>query len=390
MRLGASSRLLNFCLALSLLTVISSVGPTDAAAPVKSGSTCKKVNQHLVLGNFLFTCVKKGNKLLWNSASISKSTGETPNSSTTTGSLATPNILPASANPQLRCAGSGEISGNHPGWSSPAAINLTLVDLGSSDFGLYWCPAAAPSGLGEISYTVTSSLGGITCETTATSCEMSGVSRQGTFNVMATDETGSFPSGTFAIQNTGTYFACIPSVNFCNPGPGVLGYPTYGNVAPIGIGDCTFAAVANWEQVVLDRQPDNAQVQAEFSNAGGTDTLGLTNSQVFNYWQSHGIAGIYLNAALPFYTDPVHLKLAIDDPQIKAVIASLNFSKGQSFAGNVISDSSYHWVVVDGYTPQGPLVVTWGQTLQMTWQQWNLEAVTMWGISTRMAAPTTQ
>ena len=38
--------------------------------------------------------------------------------------------------------------------------------------------------------------------------------------------------------------------------------------------------------------------------------------------------------------------------------------------------------VVDGFTPQGPLIVTWGHTLQMTWEQWNAEVVSMWGIST--------
>ena len=76
---------------------------------------------------------------------------------------------------------------------------------------------------------------------------------------------------------------------------------------------------------------------------------------------------------------------AIDDPNVRAVIASLNLPKGQNFAGVTMQDSSYHWVVVDGYTPEGPLVATWGMTLQMTWQQWNLEAVSMWGISTRLA-----
>jgi hypothetical protein len=98
---------------------------------------------------------------------------------------------------------------------------------------------------------------------------------------------------------------------------------------------------------------------------------------------------VFLNAALPFFTDPVDLKNAIDDHGVKAVIASLNLSKGQNLAGNKISQSTYHWVVVDGYTPQGPLIVTWGQTLQMTWQQWNLEAVSMWGITTRVEAPST-
>ena len=78
---------------------------------------------------------------------------------------------------------------------------------------------------------------------------------------------------------------------------------------------------------------------------------------------------------------------ALDDTRVKAVIASLNFTKGQNFAGVTLPDSSYHWVVVDGYTPEGPLVATWGKTLQMTWQQWNLEVVSMWGITISQRVP---
>ena len=33
-----------------------------------------------------------------------------------------------------------------------------------------------------------------------------------------------------------------------------------------------------------------------------------------------------------------------------------------------------------GFTPAGPLVVSWGESLQMTWEQWNDEVVGMWGI----------
>ena len=37
-------------------------------------------------------------------------------------------------------------------------------------------------------------------------------------------------------------------------------------------------------------------------------------------------------------------------------------------------------MVVDGFTREGPLVVSWGQPLEMTWAQWNSEVVGMWGI----------
>jgi hypothetical protein len=39
-----------------------------------------------------------------------------------------------------------------------------------------------------------------------------------------------------------------------------------------------------------------------------------------------------------------------------------------------------HEVVVDGFTPAGPLVVSWGRTLQMSWAQWHAEAIGMWAV----------
>ena len=362
----------------------------SASATVKNGQSCIKSSKSVVQKNLIFRCVNGNKGWYWSSAILNKGSAIPPTNAQEQNVPAIPLFLPVGINPQLRCSGSGELLGNHPGWSSKGAINLTIVKLPNSDIGLYWCPAAAPYSQGTISYTVTSSLGGITCETVLTSCEMKGAAAQGEFQVMATDETGSYPSADPAIQNSGSPYLCATQVNFCNPGPGGLTFPSYGNIAPTGIGNCTFAAVANWEEVVLGTVPDTALIQAEFIEAGGTPTGGLTNSQVFNYWQAKGIGGTLLNAALPFYTDPSNLMKAIDDSNVKAVIASLNLPKGQNFAGNRMQDSSYHWVVVDGYTPQGPLVATWGMTLQMTWQQWNLEVVSMWGITTRfeLAFPT--
>jgi len=148
------------------------------------------------------------------------------------------------------------------------------------------------------------------------------------------------------------------------------------------MGSCTFAAVANWQEIALGLHPDPSLINKQFVAAGGNVNLGLTTDQVFNYWRTFGIAGVFLDSSKQLPIDPVNVQRAIDDPNIRVIIASLNLGKNQNFAGISIANPSYHWVVVDGYTPQGPLVVTWGQTLQMTWQQWNLEAVTTWTVST--------
>ena len=360
---------------------------SSASSKISNGQSCKKGARSVVVGDLLFRCQGKGKSWVWSSSTLSTTSVTTPTSRPTVNVPTSPFIVPSGSDPHLQCPGSGELSGTHPGWSSEKAIQLTWVDLSILRHALFWCPAAAPSGSRSISYTVTAMMGATTCETTKTSCEMDGVPAGTAFEIMATDETGSYPSPTSAIQNSGTPMLCNTGIKYCNPGPGNLTFPSYGNVPPIGIGSCTFAAVANWEEIVLGTVPDTTLIQREFLAAGGTPNLGLTNSQVFNYWRDNGIGGTYLNAALPFYTDPVNLMSAIDDQGVRAVIASLNLAKGQNFAGNEMTEPSYHWVVVDGYTPQGPLVATWGMTLQMTWQQWNLEVVSMWGISTRLQIP---
>lgn len=370
---------------LLLGTALGSIRIEEAAATSKitNGQACKKGSQSIVLGALLFRCVGKGKSRVWNSFVLSATSSIISSPPSRANIPTSPFIPTAGADPHLECDGSGELMGAHPGWSSEKAIKLTLVDDSIFRRAFFWCPAAAPSANGTISYTITSKLGAVTCETTQTFCELEGVPTGTAFEIMATDESGSYPLPTFAIQNTGTPVLCNTAANFCNPGPGNLIFPSYGNMAPVGIGDCTFAAVANWEEIVLGTTPNTSLILNEFADAGGTSNLGLTNSQVFNYWRTHGIGGTYLNSELPFYADPVHLKMAIDDPGVRAVIASLNLAKGQSFAGTTMPEASYHWVVVDGYTPQGPLVATWGKTLQMTWQQWSSEIVSMWGITTR-------
>jgi len=363
------------------------VNVSFAGTKIANGEACKKASHSVVKGNLLFRCTGRGKAWFWSSSPINTSPSNTSTPPTLVNVPTSPLVIPSGADPHLQCQGSGELNGAHPGWSSHNAIQLTWVDLSNFRHALYWCPAAAPSGGGTISYTVTAMLGATTCETTKTYCEMDGAPTGITFEIMATDETGSYASPNFAIQNSGTPVLCNTAVNYCNPGPGNLTFPAYGNVAPIGIGDCTFAAVANWEEIVLGTTPDSALILSQFAAAGGTYNLGLTNSQVFNYWRDYGIGGTFLNAELPFYADPASLMKAIDTQSVRAVIASLNLAKGQNFAGNTMREPSYHWVVVDGYTPQGPLVATWGTTLQMTWQQWNLEVVSIWGISTRLQVP---
>ena len=93
---------------------------------------------------------------------------------------------------------------------------------------------------------------------------------------------------------------------------------------------------------------------------------------------------------MPVDSLPESIRSSIDNLSIQAVFASLHLRSGQ-YVGNVgATQESFHWVVVDGYTPRGPLVVTWGQTIQMTWQQWGQEVDTTWQIELQTGTSATK
>jgi len=189
-----------------------------------------------------------------------------------------------------------------------------------------------------------------------------------------TTTTTTIPSPT-----TTTTLSGIPTSHY---GPQGETYQTYGNVYPADLGDCTFAGAADWEQIILGANPDPSVIGYEFAEAGGSATDGLSISQLFNYWYQDGIAGHYLHGYDSYYTDQVDVENGVLD--YTAMIATLNFVAGD-YVGDQAVSAGGHVVVVDGYTPEGPLVVTWGTTIQMSWQQWNAEVTGMYGINASSA-----
>jgi hypothetical protein len=163
----------------------------------------------------------------------------------------------------------------------------------------------------------------------------------------------------------------------CDYGAAYDSFQNWGNVAPDGLGDCTFAAAANWEQIVLGVNANSTVIGYEFAQAGGTEQGGLAQNSLWTYWQKYGIAGIYLTGRHRYTTEQADVENSVRD--YSAVIAELNFTANDGFGEYTVAAST-HDVVVDGFTPDGPLVVTWGETLQMTWEQWSDEVVGMWGI----------
>jgi hypothetical protein len=155
-------------------------------------------------------------------------------------------------------------------------------------------------------------------------------------------------------------------------------FPTWGNVAPVALGDCTFAAAADWEQLLLGVHANETELGYEFAQAGGTAERGLGQNALWTYWRKYGIAGIQITGTNRYTTDQAGVENAVND--YRALIVEFSFAAGDWVGFYTMPNTNLHDAVVDGYTPEGPLVVTWGETLQMTWEQWDDEVVGMWGI----------
>jgi hypothetical protein len=163
----------------------------------------------------------------------------------------------------------------------------------------------------------------------------------------------------------------------CDYGAARETFKTWGNVPPKALGDCTFAAAADWEQIVMGVRAQPAVITSEFAQAGGSSTEGLSQETLWSYWQTNGIAGVHLTGIYPYTTEKADVEEAVR--AYKAMIVELSFSSDHQVGPYKVS-GKLHDAVVDGFTPRGPLLVSWGKTLQMTWQQWAQEAHTMWRI----------
>jgi len=153
-------------------------------------------------------------------------------------------------------------------------------------------------------------------------------------------------------------------------------YSTYGNVDPGAIDDCTMASVADWIETTLGTTPADAPTiaaywAAEDDDNGGAD-VGLTSTQLFDYWSTTGIDGSYLTSADPVSLSSVETMLS--DRYVLIATASLpdNFPLGGAAAAHM-------WIVV-GYSSLGPMIVTWGQEFQVTWSEFDSWTTGIWSI----------
>lgn len=162
----------------------------------------------------------------------------------------------------------------------------------------------------------------------------------------------------------------------CDYGASYQSFQTWGNTPPDALGDCSFAAAANWEQIVLEVHANPTLIGNEFAQAAGTER-GLSQGALWSYWERYGIAGIYLTGLHAYNTTEINVENGVRN--YVAMIVEFSFAPGTYF-GDYRMAGGLHDAVVDGFTPEGPLVVSWGENIQMTWDQWIHEVVGMWGI----------
>ncbi len=147
-----------------------------------------------------------------------------------------------------------------------------------------------------------------------------------------------------------------------------LAYSGYGNVGPDATDDCTMASVADWIETSLGTVPDyqetvDAYWQAEKRFNGGED-VGLNVRDLLTFWQDTGIDGTYLTDATPLSSDAeIETYLSGGHALIADATLPKGFPPGQPGGG-------HQWLIV-GYSSFGPMIVTWGQELQLSWARFD-------------------
>jgi hypothetical protein len=145
-------------------------------------------------------------------------------------------------------------------------------------------------------------------------------------------------------------------------------FPTYGNGYPSNLNDCLFAAAADWRIIVRHQTPDTADVIADYRRATAGGRTGIDIETFYDYWTQHGIAGQRIHGWHAInMVGTADVESAVR--KHKALLVVFFFHHGYT-VGGVRADAGGHAAIIDGYSPKGPLVVTWGTTYQMTWSEY--------------------
>ena len=171
----------------------------------------------------------------------------------------------------------------------------------------------------------------------------------------------------------------VPS---CHYGPIYNSYPNYSGVCSGQ--DCFFVSAANWDQVAAGVTPSVSQLKADYVASGQPFGGGLNVQDLWSYWTTSGIDGIYLVRVTTIGLSKSSVEFGV--LHHRALIVKVATTRA-SYIGTEKVGAGTAIMIADGYTPKGPLVVYQGRTLQMTWLQWNAQARSVWEIFATNAPP---
>jgi hypothetical protein len=149
-----------------------------------------------------------------------------------------------------------------------------------------------------------------------------------------------------------------------------LTYSNYQNAGTGAINDCTMASVADWIETTLRTTPSEAETVGAYWSAedefNGGDDEGLSVNQLFSYWQNTGIDGTFLTGTQAVTTQSA-AESEVADGYVLINIEELpaGFPPASDAEGG-----GHAWIMV-GYSGYGPMVVTWGEEVQISWAEFN-------------------
>lgn len=160
-------------------------------------------------------------------------------------------------------------------------------------------------------------------------------------------------------------------------------FPNYSSICSYE--DCNFVTAANWEQVAESVVPSKVLLAADYHQAGQTFNGGLSLPNLWTYWRSYGIDGLYLTQVVQVSRNETATENAV---ATYTALIEVNYTRKGQYVGPLrFTGSGTQIMLVDGFTPKGPLVVYEHRTLQMTWAQWRTEARTVWSLAVSSTPP---
>lgn len=194
----------------------------------------------------------------------------------------------------------------------------------------------------------------------------------------------------FVLSSTAGATVEVPGLDLCHTGlgchPGPVG-ETYLNYRSVcSVEDCNFVSAADWEQIGVGVTPTRSMLKVDYSQDGQTFGGGLSMPELWSYWEAFGIDGVYLSSESLISRN----KSAVESTVLahRAVIAE-SITHDGSYIGTDKYKAGTEVMVVDGYTPKGPIAVYQGRTIQMTWAQWNSQIRSVWEILVSRRPPVT-